>query len=142
MSFSESIQICFTKYADFKGTASRSEFWWFSLFTVVAYELFRLFVPGLAFVLSLAVFLPSLAVSVRRNHDVGRSGWWILAPLYDIYLWCQPTKVGDNPYAAAGATTTVWGGTPQGEQFCVACGKLLQGGLNFCPACGTAVVKR
>ena len=88
MSFSESIQICFTKYADFKGTASRSEFWWFRLFTVVAYELFRLFVPGLAFVLYLAVFLPSLAVSVRRNHDVGRSGWWILVPFYDIYPLC------------------------------------------------------
>jgi len=142
MSFSESIQICFTKYADFKGTASRSEFWWFYLFTVAANTLFRLFVPNLAFVVTLAIFLPSLAVSVRRSHDSGRSGWLIIIPFYNIYLLCQPTKTAGNKYATTANSQTVWTGAPQGEQFCVACGKLLQGGLNFCPACGTAVTPR
>jgi len=140
MSFSESIQICFTKYADFKGTASRSEFWWFRLFTFAAYELFALFVPRLAFVVALAVFVPSLAVSVRRNHDVGRSGWFILVPFYDIVLWCLPSKTVGNKYTMT-MTEPAWTGTAQGTQFCHVCGKLLQSGLNFCPACGTAVTQ-
>jgi uncharacterized membrane protein YhaH (DUF805 family) len=96
MRFKESINTCFSKYADFKGKATRSEFWWFFLFlTLVQYGFpllfiififmgFEINVDGLSILLTvfgLAVFVPFLSVSVRRLHDVGRSGWWLL-----IYL--------------------------------------------------------
>ncbi|HXQ47029.1 MAG TPA: DUF805 domain-containing protein, partial [Caulobacteraceae bacterium] len=54
---------------------------------------------------SLAVLLPSLGIAVRRLHDIGKSGWWLLVALvpllgaiYLIYLYCQPTT---TPYGAA-----------------------------------------
>lgn len=87
MSFIEAIRSCLSKYATFSGRARRSEYWYFALFTVIvsalAYLLDRIVDPhndyGLVrAVLGLALLLPSLAVAVRRLHDVGRSGWWIL----------------------------------------------------------------
>ena len=67
---------CFKKYATFHGRASRSEFWWFFLFNFLAAIImsFIPFIGGLYFWVSL---IPSLAVLVRRLHDVNRSGWWV-----------------------------------------------------------------
>ena len=70
----DSIVTCFQKYIDFSGRASRSEFWWFFLFAVVAQAILGVFLPGIAF---LALTLPFLAVSARRLHDTGRSAWWL-----------------------------------------------------------------
>ena len=75
----------FTKYADFSGRATRSEYWLFIIINSVILAVLL----GLAAAISwwilavfavfyLAVLLPSLAVLVRRLHDTGRSGWWIL----------------------------------------------------------------
>jgi uncharacterized membrane protein YhaH (DUF805 family) len=66
MTFGESIKTCFTKYADFTGRASRSEYWWWFLF------------DKLTAVFSLAVLLPGIAVGVRRLHDIDKSGWFLL----------------------------------------------------------------
>lgn len=74
------------KYSTFDGRATRKEYWYFALFnTVVAMVLFvvgELLATGLGSVLYLLYLLgtlsPSLAVSVRRLHDIGRSGWWLL----------------------------------------------------------------
>ena len=74
--FGEAIQVCFEKYADFTGRASRSEFWWWQLFTILL-GLVTSVVPVLNLIASLAVLVPGLAVSVRRLHDIGRSGWWL-----------------------------------------------------------------
>lgn len=81
MSFVAAIQSGFRNYAKFKGRAGRSEFWWWTLFTLLlqaATSGFGDTINGLA---SLAVLLPSLAVHVRRLHDTNRSGWWMAAPL-------------------------------------------------------------
>lgn len=73
------------RYADFKGRSQRKEYWMFTLFNLVAF--FVLSVIGgfqgdqaelLTGLYSLAVLLPSVAVTVRRLHDIGRSGWWAL----------------------------------------------------------------
>jgi uncharacterized membrane protein YhaH (DUF805 family) len=97
MSFPQSIRGGFRRYVDFSGTASRSEFWWWILFTVlVATALSALPVPTypldgtalsaptLAPVWQLAVLLPTLAVTVRRLRDSG-SRWghifWVLFPV-------------------------------------------------------------
>lgn len=69
LGFGEAIKICFNKYADFSGRARRSEFWWFSLFSV----LLTIFTCGIG---ALVIIIPSIAVTVRRLHDIGRSGWW------------------------------------------------------------------
>ena len=85
--FGEAISTCFGKYVVFQGRASRSEFWFFTLFTILL-GLATAFVDVLIFgpndevspinaIASLAVFLPSLAVGVRRLHDINRTGWWI-----------------------------------------------------------------
>lgn len=81
------------KYADFNGRARRSEFWMFTLIStiisVILYLIDKRIMPGsgiqlLYTVYSLAVLVPSLAVSVRRLHDSGRSGWWILINVIPI----------------------------------------------------------
>ena len=97
MTFQQSIRACFTKYADFTGRASRSEFWWFTLFVIiVAATLSYLSQPWSA-AFSVAIFLPQLAVGARRLHDIGKSGWWQLFALVPIagiillvILWAQP----------------------------------------------------
>jgi len=91
-------------YAQFTGRASRSEYWWFYLFTVLATDAAVLLggpVGGLA---SLFFFLPSLALFVRRLHDVGRSGWWILIAFTGIgvfvllYWLVRASDAGANKF--------------------------------------------
>lgn len=79
MDFGESIKTCFQKFADFSGRARRSEYWWFYLF----YTLISSFTCGLG---TLACFIPMMAVTVRRLHDTGRSGWWYFLPMIVIIV--------------------------------------------------------
>ena len=104
MTFIESIQTCFRKYADFKGRASRSEYWWFTLFVVLVSIAAGLLGDAANALVALALFLPYLAVSARRLHDTGRSGWWQLVGcipfigwLVMIY-WCVQDSEGPNTY--------------------------------------------
>jgi uncharacterized membrane protein YhaH (DUF805 family) len=75
--FWDAIKVCLKKYVDGKGRASRSEYWYFALFS---------FLIGMATggVGDILLLLPSITVSVRRLHDIGRSAWsllWILLPI-------------------------------------------------------------
>ena len=82
--FFEAIKLAFVHYADFKGRSRRSEYWWFTLFNTIIGFVLGLLLPNFAWIWSLVVLLPSLALCVRRLHDVGKSGWfylWILLPL-------------------------------------------------------------
>jgi uncharacterized membrane protein YhaH (DUF805 family) len=98
MTFAESIRVCFAKYADFNGAASRSEFWWFMLFVFLVTAALSLLSTTLCSLFGLAVLLPELAVGARRLHDTGRSGWWqllLIVPLGVIVLivfWVQEPK--------------------------------------------------
>ena len=80
-------------YAVFEGRAKRSEFWWFYLaYMIVGVPLAILGELHLAFTIvwwafAIALFLPGLAVSVRRLHDSGKSGWWILLLLIPFVGW-------------------------------------------------------
>ena len=94
--FGGAIKTCFTKYARFSGRASRSEFWYWQLMRLSVYLVIFLLleveedeesVPTLVLVCIfwfwiLATFLPNLAVWVRRLHDTGRSGRWMLLPVF------------------------------------------------------------
>ena len=92
MNFSEAIESGFSKYATFTGRAARSEYWYWTLFTVIANMaagildslLGSLGLIGL--VVSLALMLPGIAVSARRLHDLDRTAWWLLIALTGIGL--------------------------------------------------------
>jgi len=87
MTFTESISTCFSKYATFDGTASRSEYWWFFLFLVLAALVLGLASDVLAAIFNLATIIPSLAAGARRLHDTDRSGWWLLLLLIPFIGW-------------------------------------------------------
>ncbi len=93
MTFSNAIKICLRDYVDFSGRASRSEYWWFQLGVFLIVLILPLMIAGIVFwstdiftalivyyilagMFSLFLIIPSLAVAVRRLHDIGRSGWW------------------------------------------------------------------
>ncbi len=104
VSFVDAVKICLTKYIDFSGRASRSEFWWFFLFCVVANVLTG-WIQYVGPLVSLALLLPSIAVGVRRLHDTDRAGWWYLlvfVPLIGfivlIVFWCQQGTQGRNRF--------------------------------------------
>ena len=78
MGFQEAVRVCFAKYFDFEGEATRPEFWWFVLFIGVVNLALAVVSNKLSGVFSLAVLLPFLASAVRRLHDANRSGWWLL----------------------------------------------------------------
>ena len=80
MTFTESVKTCLRKYVDFNGRASRSEYWWFFLFTVIV-RVITGWIPFVGFVIALALLLPSLSVTARRLHDTNRTGWWMLLPI-------------------------------------------------------------
>ncbi len=97
------------KYAVFGGRARRKEYWIFYLFNVlISYapaiiESMLVGNPGvigfgLGSLYSLAVLIPSIAVGVRRMHDIGRSGWWLLLPIVNLVFLVWDSQEGDNCY--------------------------------------------
>lgn len=89
MSFADAIRSVFSKYATFTGRARRSEFWWFVLFSAIVNTVASVLDAAIGnklieILVALALLLPSLAVTVRRLHDTGRSGWWILIVLIPL----------------------------------------------------------
>lgn len=84
MTFVESVRTCFLKYADFNGSATRSEFWWWALFNLIASMALGVLSHKLSAVFFFATLLPYLAVTARRLHDTGRSGWMQLIGLIPI----------------------------------------------------------
>lgn len=125
MGMMDYVKAVFSKYAEFSGRARRSEYWYFTLFTVIIY--IALYIPVVALAVAesslvimpavllglfaLAVFIPSLAVAVRRLHDTGRSGWFYLISFIPfvggiilIIFLVQDSQPGTNK----------WGPNPKG----------------------------
>jgi uncharacterized membrane protein YhaH (DUF805 family) len=109
----------FRKYAVFSGRARRSEYWYFTLFSMIALAILRsidhrtgMYDPEtssgtLEGIYGLIVFIPTLAIGVRRLHDTGRSGWWLLINLVPVAGWIinlifdlQDSQPGSNQYGA------------------------------------------
>ncbi|MCI9607385.1 MAG: DUF805 domain-containing protein [Muribaculaceae bacterium] len=111
LTFQDAVKRVFNKYAEFNGRASRAEFWWFILFCFIVNAVFGVlgnvasffsWIGGLA---GLALLIPTLAVSWRRLHDMGKAGgWWFInfIPLVGAVLfiiWCaQPSEPQANRF--------------------------------------------
>ncbi|MBV9823574.1 MAG: DUF805 domain-containing protein [Actinobacteria bacterium] len=130
MSFADAVRSVFSKYATFGGRARRSEYWWFVLFSAIVNTVVSLLDAAignqvLGYLVLLALLLPSLAVGVRRLHDTGRSGWWLLIALIPLVgaivllvFALQDSQPGSNnygpspkPYGADPAYPTTYGTT-------------------------------
>jgi len=111
-----------SKYAVFSGRAGRREYWMFFLFNLIfsiaarfvdatsGSEVLFLGMRPISMLYGLAVALPSLAVGVRRLHDIGYSGWWLLlliipfiGPVALLVMFCLAGDQGDNKYGPAPA---------------------------------------
>ncbi len=158
MTFTESIKACFHKYAVFSGRASRSELWWFVLFTLI-FD----FIPFVNIVASFVFFLPNLAVACRRLHDMGKSGWWLLVPNVCLMIFYFVIHAGNHTLDLYGdfmflvfiitVTVTIWllveimlPGKPGSNKYgnnplrsvrtCPNCKAVCWDGDAFCPKCG------
>ncbi|WP_137181828.1 DUF805 domain-containing protein [Roseomonas sp. AR75] len=128
MSFQDAVRTCLNKYGTFTGRARRSEFWFFWLFNVLVQSASSILdaivfseIQPITALTSLALLLPGLAVAVRRLHDNGRSGWWILIGLVPLVGWIVllvwylsrggdgPNRFGPDPRDASGPG---WGAPP------------------------------
>ncbi len=109
MGFVDAIKVCFAKYVNFEGRAARPEFWYFVLFNIIVGTVAGLIdrqVHGDAVgnLVGLVFLLPGIAVTTRRLHDIGRSGWWQLISLTGIgifvllFWYCQRGELGSNAY--------------------------------------------
>jgi len=114
MGFVEAVTAAFKNYVNFSDRACRSAYWWFILFyflvnlVIAAIESAMGVGPGMGFlsmIFVLVTFLPSLAVAVRRLHDIDKSGWWLLLyfiPLIGVIIlivWaCKRGTPGDNRF--------------------------------------------
>ena len=128
MTFQGAITSGYQNYANFQGRYSRSAYWWWTLFQMLASSAIGLvfgygevvvdpntmamaYEGGIAVNLwALANLLPNLAKSVRRLHDIGKSGWWLLLALIPLIgiivliVWfCQKSDVGANDHGQPAA---------------------------------------
>lgn len=144
-------------YAKFDGRARRKEYWIFALFNIIiacvlgaiegAYGNYSDGDSGAFFSLfQLFIFIPSLAVGVRRMHDANKSGWCLLIPLYNLILTFTPGTKGENKYGPDPKTEnqntepSVDQANDQNSLFCYKCGKSLDLDSKFCTKCGVKVV--
>lgn len=114
------------KYAVFGGRSRRKEYWYFVLFNVIVGIVLSVIdsvlgTPGaegggglLSGIYGLAVLIPSIAVTIRRLHDTGRSGWWILIYLIPVigflvllFFNVQDSQPGDNQFGPNPKTSRV-----------------------------------
>lgn len=108
ITFLDAVKLFYKNYTNFKGCATRAEYWYAVLFMFIVNVLLALL--GKVGLILLAVFalaniIPGLAVCIRRMHDIGKSGWWILitaipliGSIWFLVLLLTTTKELDNPY--------------------------------------------
>ena len=126
MSFADAIRSVFSQYVGFSGRARRSEFWYWTLFQIILGVIASILDRAVfdrnngafSVVVGLALLLPSLAVAVRRLHDSGRTGWWLLIGLIPvigtivlIIFYVQDSQ-GDNKYGPSPKGVSAGGAPP------------------------------
>ncbi len=137
MTFDKAVRTCFVKYATFRGRASRSEYWYWALFFVGGLFITLLFTK-LYPLWELGLFIPNLAVGVRRMHDSNHSGWWVICPIVNIVLLLLPSS-GPNRFGVQTEQYVTVGdpGLSSTSGVCPTCGTARVPGQKFCQSCGT-----
>jgi uncharacterized membrane protein YhaH (DUF805 family) len=85
VNFQTAIRSGFNNYANFKGRATRAEYWWWALFSLIV-QLVTSGQNAIGDLIGLAILLPSIAVTIRRLHDTNRRGWWFALPIGSLGL--------------------------------------------------------
>lgn len=132
VTFPEAIQLFFSRYVDFQGRSRRSEYWWVALFNIIVFGVGTVLAMvlggvnfetgemgpvgyvfiGLLGLYALGIIIPSIALFVRRLHDINQTGWiylglfvlgfvpliGLLASIAQIVIACIPGTVGPNKY--------------------------------------------
>ena len=100
MTFTEAIKSVWDKYWVLDGRARRSEYWFFVLLAVVLS-----WIPIVNLIAWIVLLIPGITVAVRRLHDTGRTGWWLLliflpfiGPIILIIFYLIDSDPGDNEY--------------------------------------------
>ena len=162
MTFAQSITSGFRRYLDFKTRSSRSEYWWWTLFsmltsaiaTICDEAVFGSDSNPLYTLNALVLFIPGIAVAVRRLHDTDRSGWWFLLAftvigiLLLLYWYVQPGTQGMNRYGHEPLKSPSGPYSVGAEQVpdiskraesCTSCSTSIKATDNFCPSCGMKI---
>lgn len=119
---------CLKKYADFSGRSRRSEYWYFTLvnfiiiflialisgFTTLTSPLLSTILEILMFLYVIGIIIPAIAVTIRRLHDIGKSGWWycvtfvpFIGGIWLLILTCTDSQAGDNEYGPNPKTSEI-----------------------------------
>ncbi len=104
--FVTAIKLFFVNYVNFTGRASKSEYWWSYLFTFIV-NTFISWIPVIGYIISLAIIVPSVSVSIRRFHDIGKPWYYYLLTfipcagiVFLIYFLIKDSD-GDNQWGPA-----------------------------------------
>jgi uncharacterized membrane protein YhaH (DUF805 family) len=134
---------CFINYAEYEGRASRSEYWYFALFNAiisfVASFIDGIFGASIFSIIYLTVStVPTIAVGIRRMHDVNKSGWYILIPIYNLVLLITDSTPGNNNYGPNLNRKVNQESDEIIVYQCSDCKKPVQKGAKRCSHCGAS----
>ena len=152
ISFPSAIKMAYQRYAEFSGRSTRSEFWWFTLY-FYGLTILLLIVGGAvlgdeAAIVPLAIFwiahiIPVFSITIRRLHDTGKTGWWLLLgfiPFGGIIIFVftlHPSDPGRNKYGPPSPGSSV--GSAAQDEVCSSCGISVEAGFSFCGSCGARI---
>lgn len=105
MSFTQAVALYFKNFTNFSGRSRRSEYWNVFLFNIIVSAVLGMVLPDIAGLWTLITFIPTLSLTVRRLHDIGKSGWWyliVIIPLVGSILlvvwYCKDSQPGANQW--------------------------------------------
>ena len=166
VSFGDAIRNAFAGYAEFSGRSTRAEYWWFFLFNCLVLTAASIldgviFGAGrsiLTLLLQLALLIPNIALAVRRSHDIGKSGWWVLWQFFGWWLFFPglimwllfrtrqgdrgPNQYGPDPrddaqeFIDGGEIAESTDDSQSDEIYCPVCSVGNKPNSKFCKQCG------
>lgn len=113
VSFVEAIKLFFSNYTNFSGRSRRSEYWYAALFNVLVALVLGVLPKSVSFIgtlWTLGTLIPGLALAIRRLHDIGKSGWWLLIAVIPVIgsIWLIVLEATDSQPGS-----NAWGVSPK-----------------------------
>ena len=166
VSFADAIRNVFAGYATFSGRSTRAEYWWFFLFNVLVWVAAGTIDTAMgqnviSTLVMLALLIPNIALAVRRSHDIGKSGWWVLWQFFGWWLFFPglimwllfrtrqgdrgPNQYGPDPrddsqeYSDSGEVSEPTDDSSSDGINCPVCYADNKLGSKFCKKCGESL---